>query len=94
MAPDDHRTGYSQRCGEYLTLICVLSIRRSCGRPEIVSEVNHKSLIWLKSEIAAGERRLRAIEYEFQVKGWPLPDYEVWKRSGIYAGSLSKPRDD
>lgn len=70
---------------EFLRLICVCRIRKSCLRPEILSEVNHKSVAWLEQEIATSQRRLRAIEYEFRVKSWPLPDYEVWKRSGVYA---------
>jgi len=33
----------------------------------------------MATEMAIIGRRLKALEYQFKVKGWPVPDYEAWK---------------
>lgn len=73
----------TERCREYLTLTCFMRIRLSM-RLLLGSEGNHKTVAWLEQEIATSQRRLRAIEFEFRVKGWVLPDYSIWQKTGVY----------
>jgi len=65
---------------EYLRLTCLVRIKQSvlgiAGHSEAAAD--------LETEISTLRRRLGGIEFEFKAKGWPLPDYQAWQRSGVW----------